>query len=88
MDKAQGITCNVKKELGKWNSNLIMFGAYLDLFVARAYKDNPDKKFGGNFILPKNDPQIKTIEAVIKAVAKEEFDKGQRLFSKQFAITP
>ena len=43
--------------------------SFPDLFTARPFKPGDKPKFKASFLIPKNDPQIKDIEAAIKATA-------------------
>jgi hypothetical protein len=45
--------------------------AFPDLYEARAFKPGDKPKYKATFLLPKDDPQIKTIEAAILATATE-----------------
>lgn len=47
--------------------------SFPDLFTARAFKAGDKPKFKATFLVPKDDAQIKTIEAAIKEVAKAKW---------------
>lgn len=49
--------------------------SFPDLFVARPFKPGDTPKFKGTFLMPKDDPQVKAVEAAITAVAKEKWPK-------------
>jgi hypothetical protein len=43
--------------------------AFPDLFVAKAFEPGQEPKFGATFLIPKDDPQVKQIEAAIAEAA-------------------
>lgn len=47
--------------------------AFPDLFVPRPFKPGDPPKFKATFLIPKDDPQVKAIEAAILVVAKEKW---------------
>lgn len=64
--------------------------SYPNLFVAKANKKEPNKpaKFGANFILKKDDPQVKALRDAINAVAKEKWPKNMPKLSGVALKTP
>ena len=49
--------------------------SFPDLFVARPFKAGDPPKFKATFLVPKDSPLVKEIEAAILAVAKEKWPK-------------
>lgn len=49
--------------------------SFPDLFEPKAFKDNPDKRFGANFLIVPGSENHKAIEAAIVSQAKEKFEK-------------
>lgn len=49
--------------------------SFPDLFKPRPFKPGDTPKYKATFLIPKDDPQIKTIEAAIVATAKEKWPK-------------
>lgn len=47
--------------------------SFPDLFTARAFKPGDEPKFKATFLIAKDDPQVKAIEAAILATAKEKW---------------
>lgn len=51
-----------------------------NLFKASSFEDDQDKKFSAQFILPKDDPQVKVLQNAITEAAKEKWpDKYQAI---------
>ena len=49
--------------------------SFPDLWEPRAFQPGSKPKYKATFLIPKNDPQIKVIEAAIKQVAEEKWGK-------------
>ena len=49
--------------------------SFPDLFTARPFKPGDELKFKATFLIPKDDPQIKVVEAAILEAATEKFGK-------------
>lgn len=47
--------------------------SFPDLFTARAFKAGDEPKFKATFLIPKDDPQIKVVEAAVLEVAKAKW---------------
>jgi len=47
--------------------------AFPDLFKAKAFNGEGDPKYGATFLIPKDHPQIKEIQAAIKQVAEDKW---------------
>ena len=47
--------------------------SFPNLFVAKAFKDNPKPKFDAAFLIPKKDPQVLEIQKAMVAVATDKW---------------
>lgn len=62
--------------------------AFFDGFVPVAFEGEGEKKYGATFLLPKNSPQVKEINAAILEVAQAAWkDKGKSII-KQIESNP
>jgi hypothetical protein len=48
--------------------------SFPNLFKPAAFDSNQDPRFGATFILPADDPQVKEIEAAVKAAVKDKWN--------------
>ena len=58
------------------------------LFNAEAFKPGDDPKFKATFLVPKNDPQVKAVEAKILAVLKEKYPQKADALLKSIRGNP
>lgn len=62
--------------------------AFPDLFEAKPFKAGDPPRFSANFLIPKDDKQIATIEAAIKEVAVEKWNKQADAILKSIRNNP
>jgi len=59
-------------------------GSFLDIFEAKAFNDGAPR-FSGTWLIAKNDPQVKTIMAAMKAAARGKWGSKADIQMKQLA---